>query len=180
MKATIDMKRKARKLALVMALILTAASINAQGILLEGASKLFHSLFEDRNESEFLFTTTHLTRQGDIYSINADYHPVVVDRIAMDDLTIVYEPRVETEDWMSVSLADKTESPVKTEKWMEQSISKNIETAPVVEKWMTQPVSGNIESKVELEDWMTAPLFTSGITIEEKIEIERWMTAMLV
>ena len=164
---------------MMMAMILIATSINAQGILVEGVSKLIHSLLNDRTESKSLYTTTKFTSHEDSYHFHTDYHPVVSDRFAIDDLEIVYEPRVVIEDWMSEALVDEIDIPVKTEKWMVQPISKNIETVPVVENWMTKQITEKSEPAITLEDWMTVPLHSSGTNKEKKIEVELWMTAML-
>jgi hypothetical protein len=162
-----------------------------QGMLIEGASKLFQSLMQKQASTEFTainadFITVN-EEEKDSFRINAVLN--VFDRNQQDaqtsnviatftvrNLDVAYEAELETESWMETPLTQQIETVPAVENWMTASFANEIETAPAVENWMTTSFANEIETAPAVENWMTTSLSNN---LEGTVEVEAWMTAPL-
>lgn len=194
MKAMIETNRTGRILTTVMILTMAAAVGYGQGLLAEGAMKLFNSITNKNTTEQSIFHQVGYSTQATA-AADREFNPQVVRSFNIEDVDITFEKDVNTEEWMTQSFAENVEegvavenwmtapiaasleTPVEVEAWMTAPINENLEAAVTVEEWMTSPMTANMESSPATEAWMTAPLYTS---IETAPEVENWMTTPLV
>lgn len=176
MKAMIETNRTSRVLTVVVILTMAAAAGYGQGLLAEGAVKLFNSLTSKLTAEQSLIHqasySVHATKAA-----HREFNPEVIRSFSVEDVDITFEKDVKTEDWMTKSFAENVEEGYTVESWMTTPMNDNLEEAVTLEDWMATPMSENIESNPTPEAWMTTPLYTK---IETTPEVESWMTTPLL
>ena len=176
MKAKIDTNRTGRILTTLVILTITAAIGYGQGLLAEGAMKIFNSLSDRITHDNSLFHQAVYKEEASA-SQNRVIYPRVIKSLNVDDVEISFENELKAEDWMTESFAENVEPGVHVEEWMTIPVSNSLETPVYVEDWMTTPISENLEIASAPEAWMTTPLYES---IETAPELESWMTTPLL
>ncbi|MDF1572847.1 MAG: hypothetical protein P1P82_14660 [Bacteroidales bacterium] len=194
MKAMIENNRSSRVLTTGLILTMATAIGYGQGLLAEGAAKLFNALTNNNtNEQSMIHRITYAGQAS--RNAEREFSPKVVRSFNVEAVNITFEQEVKSEDWMTESFAGNVEAGVEVETWMTTPISESIETpvsvetwmttpmnqdleeAVTVEEWMTVPMNENLEAAPVTEEWMTTPLYTS---VETAPEVENWMTTPLV
>lgn len=183
---------RTHKVASMMAIMMVTFTVGyGQGMLLEGASKLFRSVMQKEANTEFTTFNANLItvaeEEKDSFRINAvlnlfdinrqdEAHNTVIASFSVKNIDVAYEAELETESWMETPFSEQIETVPAVEDWMTTSFASEIEAAPSVEDWMTTSFSNNLEGAVEVESWMTAPLAEQ---FEGAIVTEEWMTTPL-
>ena len=175
MKAMKSTNRTNRILTTVMILTMAAATGYAQGLLAEGAMKLFDALTNNNTTEQSIFHQAKYAGQAKEVA-EREFNTQVVKSFNVEAVDITFEKEVNTETWMTESLSGNGEAGVAVEEWMTAPISKDLETAVTVEAWMTAPISASLETPVAVEAWMTAPISEQ---LEAEISAEEWMTTPL-
>ncbi|MFC2080171.1 hypothetical protein ACFLRQ_01715 [Bacteroidota bacterium] len=200
MKASNETKQTRRVLTTGIMLIMIFSMSNAQGLLAEGATKLFKSLFTiEVKNSPILFTTDYsltdntrsrsliynglvdlMNNSDESYELSVaveEFTPRSIKSFKVQSVNVSYENELETENWMSESFSESFESSIETESWMTESFSESFESELMREDWMSESFYDGMESTIEVENWMVQP-FSEGFS-EERIEVESWMTTPL-
>jgi len=193
MKAMTENNRRSRVLTTVAILTMATAIGYGQGLLAEGAAKLFNALTSNNSNEQSLFHQVGYAGQASRHA-EREFSPEVVRSFNVEAVEITFEQEVTSEDWMTESFADNVETGVTVETWMTSPISESLETPVEVETWMTTPMNQDLEAAVAVETWMTTPL-SEGLeaaavtenwmanplydSIETAPEVEDWMTTPL-
>lgn len=177
-------------------LLIFAVTIGyGQGLLAEGAMKLFriNKPVVEFNAPEFTFVgyseAENLTE--DSFSLK-NYFSEILERelvfttkeeqlaevhisktIYTSVVEISYDSDIETEEWMTAPICNSMESDLNAEEWMTKLLSLSIEAEIVVEYWMTELLA---ETNIQVENWMTESLSAST---ESELTTEEWMTQSL-
>lgn len=175
MKAMIENNRSSRILTTVMILTMTTAIGYGQGLLAEGAAKLFNALTTKNTSEQTMFHTVAYSGQAG-RNAEREFSPEVVRSFSVEAVEITFEQEVKSEDWMTESFADNVEEGIEVEAWMTSPISESLEMPVSVETWMTTPITEDLEAPVTVEEWMTAPLTED---LDTPVNVEAWMTAPL-
>ncbi len=155
-----------------------------QGMLIEGAAKLFNSFRGTENTPVFVAIQANyepaVEAEGNSFRLNTLVN--IFDE-NQDELnkTAFYHEEFNTEvvlNFQISSLEVAFENEISTESWMTESFSNELEVSEAVEPWMTESLYNEIEAGVEVEEWMTTPL--QEFAFEEELETENWMTEPLV
>ena len=162
-----------------------------QGMLIEGASKLFQSLAQKEKHAEFVAITADFSsieeKKNDSFNItavmnifdrkqvNADDSNVIAS-FTIENIDVAYESEVNTENWMETSLSNEIETLPEIESWMTESFAYELEAAPEVESWMTESFAYELEATPQVENWMTESL---AYELEATPQVENWMTTPL-
>jgi len=175
MKAMTENNRRSRVLTTVAILTMATAIGYGQGLLAEGAAKLFNALTSNNSNEQSLFHQVGYAGQASRHA-EREFSPEVVRSFNVEAVEITFEQEVTSEDWMTESFADNVETGVTVETWMTSPISESLETPVEVETWMTSPISESLETPVEVETWMTTPM---NQDLEAAVAVETWMTTPL-
>ncbi len=173
MKAMKSTNRTNRVLTTVMILTMAAATGYAQGLLAEGAMKLFDALTNKNTTEQSIFHQAKYAGQAKEVA-EREFNAEVVRSFNVEAVDITFEKEVTTESWMTESFSGNGEAGVSVEEWMTAPISASLETPVTAEAWMTVPMSADLEAPVTVEAWMTAPM---GDNLEAPVVLEAWMTA---
>ncbi len=198
MKATFKTNATRRTVTTLIMLAMVAGFVYGQGILAEGAAKLFRSIQNKRTGTEFSVVHANYnpaddTKVGNFRLtslrnvINSDqeadfsnafissekYNTVVLRSFKVSNIDIAYENELKAEDWMRVSFDDNLETAVFTEEWMTEPFSENLEGRIEMEDWMAIPFSGSFEEDITAEEWMNQGFYN---TFEAEVTVENWMT----
>lgn len=201
MKSAITTRKKLNAAALMFSLILTAGSINAQGLLIEGAAKLIKSVKHELPENGRIFQHAKFNPSMEDNNISVSFASIsesqnvvrksfrnefgrssnridsrIMQSFTVDNVNIIYEGELHSEEWMTESFAENLETVPVVEGWMTESFAENLEPTPSLEDWMKEPFSENLESVIEAEDWMTVSFADN---LESAIVTEEWMTESL-
>ncbi len=183
--------RTQKAVTMMMILTMSFTMGYGQGMLIEGASKLFQSLKQKETASEFMVITADFSvdaaEEKDSFNINAVLNVLdrkqqqsdnntVIASFTVKNIDVTYEAELETESWMETSLTEEIETVPALESWMTESLTNDVEVAPAVESWMTESLVSDHEGSIEVESWMTTPL---GENFEANIVTEEWMTTPL-
>ncbi len=196
MKTMIETKR-IRKVSIAMLFLTMIMSTGyGQGILLEGAAKLFNSLMNNKGVPEYaVFPTNYMPTietkenyfrlntlasfsknshkdllEGTNY--NEEFSPNVVASFTVSHIEIVNENEIVTESWMTEPFSNELEAGQTVESWMTEPFSNEVEAGQAVESWMTEPFNNELEAGQTIEPWMTNEFYKE---IEPAIEVEDWM-----
>lgn len=172
MKAMTENNRSSRVLTAVMILTMTAAVGYGQGLLAEGAAKLFNALTSKNKSEQTIFHNVAYSGQAD-WNAEREFSPEVLRSFNVEAVEITFEQEVKSEEWMTESFTDNVEAGVTVEAWMNELFADNVETEVAVEEWMTAPISESLEMPVSVEDWMTTPMTQN---LESPVTVEDWMT----
>lgn len=135
-------KKNSRKLAIAIAIMLTATTGFGQGLLADGAIKTFHWLKEampQTNQNLYRYTSYN----GEAANAHETYNlynltPVVLESFSVNSVEIIFENEISRESWMGNLFYDSSDP------------------AFEVEEWMTVPIYRNdsVEGEVKVESWM--------------------------
>jgi hypothetical protein len=192
MKTVIETKRTRRVLTTMVLLSMVVATSYGQGLLIEGAAKLFNSLRKIETTPEFVAIHANfipaIEAEGDSFRLNTmvsisdrnsnKLNETVISSFHISNLEMSYENEISTESWMTETFSSELEVAETVEPWMTETFSNELETAETVESWMTESLYNELEAGVEVEEWMTTPL--QEFAFEEELETESWMTEPLV
>jgi hypothetical protein len=192
MKTMIETNRTHRVLTTMVMLTMAAATSYGQGMLIEGAAKLFNSLRKTEITPEFVAVHANFIpgdeAEGDSFRLNTltgnfdrnleNMNESVILSFHISNLEMAYENEISTESWMTESFSNELEIAGAVEPWMTETFSNELEVAETVEPWMTENLYNDLEAGVEVEEWMTTPL--REFALEEELETENWMTEPLV
>jgi len=187
MKATNNVKTVNRTITTTLAIILTTASVSAQGKLVEAAQKIFTR--NDVIENEFSAVNASIIESAEKKSklnlkdffFNRDQasssSAEVLESFRTKSIAISYEEDLATESWMTESLSENLEPSLETENWMTEELSNNVESAIEVESWMTEELAENLEPSLDTENWMSEPIVASTAASgrETALSVEPWM-----
>ncbi len=176
MKAMKRTNRTNRILTAVMILTMATATGYAQGLLAEGAMKLFDALTNNNTSEQSIFHQAKYSGQANEVA-DREFNADVVKSFKVEAVDITFEKEVNTESWMTESLTGEVESDVAVEEWMSTPMSAPLETPVALEEWMTAPMSDDLETDISAEEWMSTPLYAS---VETAPDVEDWMTAPLL
>ncbi|MEX0982159.1 MAG: hypothetical protein WD577_12485 [Bacteroidales bacterium] len=153
-----------------------------QGLLLEGAAKLFNSIRYSENVPEYVILHTNylpaIEKKGAGFSLNTlvnfseiankellevtnyneEFYPNIIASFTVSGLDVAYEKEIVTESWMTKPFSNELEESQAIEPWMTNGFYKELEPNIEVEDWMIIPVYDAIEESLEVEEWMTQPL----------------------
>ena len=171
-------------------LVFTISLGYSQGLLAQGAMKLFKiqkpvaeinvpqfTFVDYKTESEDSFNLKNFVKE--VIEEEMSYE-VIVNEIAevnisktiyVSAIELSYEADLITEDWMTTPLENNLEGNV-VENWMSESFTESVEGNLTVEDWMIEPFTETVEEDLFAEDWMTQPLSES---MESELETEDWM-----
>ena len=202
MKTMIETNRTHRVLTTMVILTMVALTGYGQGMLIEGAAKLFNSFRNTENTPEFVAIQANfipaVESEGDSFRLNTlvsifdrsrsglnetvifneEFNTEVVVSFQITSLEMAYENEISTESWMTETFSNDLEAAEAAEPWMTETFSNDLEAAEAVEPWMTETLYNELEAGVEVEEWMTTPL--QEFAFEEELETENWMTEPLV
>jgi hypothetical protein len=192
MKTMIDTNRTHRVLTTMLILTMVAATSYGQGMLIEGAAKLFNSLRKTEKTMEFAAVQANyiptIEAEGDSFRLNTrvsifdrnrnELSEEVILSFHINNLEMAYENEISTESWMTETFSNELEVAGAVEPWMTETFSAELEVAEAVEPWMTESLYSELEAGVEVEEWMTTPL--QDFAFEEELETENWMSEPLV
>ncbi len=175
MKAIKRTNRTNRVLTAVMILTMATATGYAQGLLAEGAMKLFDALTNDNTPEQPIFHQAKYAGKSNEVA-DREFNAEVVRSFRVEAVDITFEKEVNTETWMTESFTGNLEADVAVEEWMTAPISATLETPVTTEEWMTVPMRADLETPVALEEWMTVPMSED---LESEMATEEWMTTPL-
>jgi len=195
MKTMIDTKSTSKVMVTMVMLTMVAVAGYGQGLLIEGAARLFNSLRESKAESVSLYINANYIpsadKEGDNFRFNTaqflDLDSEAIDSdleigaeilfsFYVNNLEVSYENELLAESWMTEPFSNEMEAAENVESWMTEPFSNELEAAEGIEPWMTQVLFEEEESDVEVESWMTVPVYAFA---EGAIEFEDWMTTPL-
>jgi hypothetical protein len=195
MKTMIDTKRTSKVMVTMFILTMVAVAGYGQGLLIEGAARLFNSLRESKAESVSLYINANYIpsadAEGDSFRFNTvqflDLDSEAIDSdleigaeilfsFYVNNLEVSYENELLAESWMAEPFSNEMEAAETVESWMTEPFSNEMEAAEAVESWMTEPFSNEMEAAEAVESWMVEP-FSNELEAAEAIE--PWMTQIL-
>jgi hypothetical protein len=192
MKTMIDTKRTSKVMVTIVMLTMVAVAGYGQGLLIEGAARLFNSLRESKAESVSLYINANYIpsadAEGDSFRFNtAQFLDMDSEAIDLDleigaeilfsfyvnNLEVSYENELLAESWMTEPFSNEMEAAETVESWMTEPFNNEMEAAETVESWMTEPFSNEMEAAETVESWMAEP-FSNEMEAAETVE--SWMT----
>ncbi len=184
-------KNTHRILSTIGLLILAVTIGYGQGLLAEGAMKLFKINQAKAEVNVPVFTFVNNTEEKDSFSVRDLFDGTfqkqfekeveayeleagnITRTISASAIEISFESDIETEQWMTTPLSDNLEAGNEVENWMTESFSETVEADLTVENWMAEPLSGSLETDLTVENWMTESFSES---VEADMSVENWMT----
>ena len=176
-------------------LTMVAVAGYGQGLLFEGAAKLFNSLRESKTGSVSLYINANYIPAADAEGDSFRFHTVqflnrdseaiesdleigaeVLFSFYVNNLEVSYENELRAESWMTEPFSNELEASDAVESWMTEPFSNELEVSDAVELWMTEPFSNELEVSDAVELWMTEP-FSNELEVSDAVEL--WMTEML-
>ena len=173
-------------------LTMVAVAGYGQGLLFEGAAKLFNSLRESKTGSVSLYINANYIPAADAEGDSFRFHTVqflnrdseaiesdleigaeVLFSFYVNNLEVSYENELRAESWMTEPFSNELEASDAVESWMTEPFSNELEVSDAVELWMTEPFSNELEAAEAIEPWMTEMLYEE---LEAGAEVESWMT----